>query len=174
MTHKLTPGEPLPQITVPRLDGGEMTLGVNSARDWQAIIVYRGKHCPICHQYVQELEDQLSAFAEAGVEVVLVSADDKDKAQAFADDTGTSAPVAYGLSVEQMGQLGLYMSDPRSPQETDHVFPEPAVFVINDQGNLQIVDIANAPFVRPDLARLAKGIAFVRDKDYPIRGRHAA
>ncbi len=174
MTHKLTPGTPLPEITVPLLEGGEMTLGTNKADDWQAIIVYRGQHCPICHSYAGELEAQLEAFAKAGVEVVLVSADNVDKAREFVDDTGTGARMAYGLTIEQMEKLGLYMSDPRSPEETNHVFPEPALFVVNGDGTLQIIDIANAPFVRPDLARLARGIAFVREKDYPIRGRHAA
>ncbi|MEC5293261.1 hypothetical protein VSX64_21770 [Aurantimonas sp. C2-6-R+9] len=33
---------------------------------------------------------------------------------------------------------------------------------------------SNAPFARPDLAGLAKGLKFVRDNDYPIRGQLAA
>ena len=42
--------------------------------------------------------------------------------------------------------------------------------MINANGLLQVVDISNAPFARPDLAGLAKGLTFIRDKDYPIRG----
>jgi hypothetical protein len=42
--------------------------------------------------------------------------------------------------------------------------------VINAEGLLQVVDISNAPFARPDLAGLAKGLKFIRDNDYPIRG----
>ena len=34
-------------------------------------------------------------------------------------------------TVEQMQQLGVYISHPRSPQETDHPFAEPGLFVIN-------------------------------------------
>jgi hypothetical protein len=48
------------------------------------------------------------------------------------------------------------------------------VFVINADGLLQVLDISNAPFSRPDLASLAKGLKFVRDNNYPIRGRLAA
>jgi hypothetical protein len=70
-----------------------------------------------------------------------------------------------------MRQLGLYISDPRSPQEADRPFAEPALFVINPDGNTQIIDISNAPFVRPDLKSLLKGLQFVVSKDYPIRGR---
>ncbi len=40
----------------------------------------------------------------------------------------------------------------------------------NPEGRLQVVDISNAPFARPDLETLANGLAFVQQKDYPIRG----
>ena len=60
--------------------------------------------------------------------------------------------------------------DPRSPQETDRPFAEPALFVINPDGNIQIVDISNAPLARPDLKSPLKGIQFVASKSYPIRG----
>ncbi len=70
-----------------------------------------------------------------------------------------------------MRELGLYVSDPRSPQETDRPFAEPGLFVINTAGLVQIVDISNAPFARPELKSLLQGIRFVMAKDYPIRGR---
>ena len=60
-------------------------------------------------------------------------------------------PVGYDLSVDQMRTLGLYISEPRSPQETDRPFPEPALFITNPEGKLQIVDVSNAPFARPEL-----------------------
>lgn len=74
-------------------------------------------------------------------------------------------------SIDEMRQLGLYVSDPRSPQETDRPFAEPALFVITPDGDTQIIDIPNAPFTRPDLKSLLKGLQFVISKDYPIRGR---
>ena len=69
-----------------------------------------------------------------------------------------------------MRALGLYISEPRSPRETDRPFPEPALFVVNPQGNIQIIDISNAPFARPDLNAVLKGLKFIQEKQYPIRG----
>ena len=69
-----------------------------------------------------------------------------------------------------MRELGLYVSAPRSEAETDRPFAEPGVYVVNSDGNVQIVDISNAPFARPDLAAIAKGIAFVKNNGYPPRG----
>jgi hypothetical protein len=64
---------------------------------------------------------------------------------------GWRFPVAYGLSPDQMRTLGLYISEPRSAQETDRPFAEPGLFVVNPEGKVQIVEISNAPFARPDL-----------------------
>ena len=175
MTDKLKPGEGLPDVTVPRLGGGDLHLGTPvDDHDWQMVVVYRGKHCPICKTYLTELERLATEFAKAGVGVVAISGDPEDRARSFSDEIGLSFPVGYDLGVDQMLTLGLYVSEPRSEKETDRPFAEPGVFVINAEGLLQIVDISNAPFSRPDLASLAKGLKFIRDNDYPIRGRLAA
>ncbi|WP_206020088.1 hypothetical protein [Pseudomaricurvus alkylphenolicus] len=41
-------------------------------------------------------------------------------------------------------------------------------------GKVQLVDISNAPFVRPDLQSLVKGLAFIRnpENNYPVRGTY--
>ena len=69
-----------------------------------------------------------------------------------------------------MRQLGLYISEPRSPQEANRPFAEPGLFVINPQGKIQVVDISNAPFARPELGGVLKGLKFIQEKQYPIRG----
>jgi len=45
----------------------------------------------------------------------------------------------------------------RSKREADHPFPEPALFVLNPDGELQIIDYSNSPFARPDLRILVEG-----------------
>ncbi len=172
---KLKSGERLPEIAVPLLGGGELRLGVPvDDHDWQMVVVYRGKHCPICKTYLAELERMAPEFAKAGVGVVAVSGDPEDRARSFTDEIGVSFPVGYDMTVDQMRTLGLYVSEPRSEKETDRPFAEPGVFVVNADGLLQVLDISNAPFARPDLTGLAKGLRFIRDNDYPIRGRLAA
>ena len=169
----LDAGNAFPKLTVPELQGGMLTLGTPQGdRDWQLVVVYRGLHCPICKTYLATLEELAPEFHKIGVDVVTVSGDPKDKARAMANEKDLSLPIGYDLSIAQMRELGLYVSDPRSPQETDQPFPEPALFVINDEGLIQIVDLSNAPFARPDLQSLLNGLKFVRDNGYPIRGTH--
>lgn len=45
----------------------------------------------------------------------------------------------------------------RNDRETDRPFPEPALFVLNTDGKLHIVDYSDSPFSRPDIRILIEG-----------------
>ncbi|WP_045391152.1 redoxin domain-containing protein [Vibrio rotiferianus] len=170
---KLKAGDSFPSLQATLLDGSSVTLGQPQGdATWQAVLVYRGKHCPLCTKYLNELEGYKQAFAEAGVDILAVSGDSKEQLEGHLEKLEISFPIAYGLTEEQMKTLGLYISLPRSEQETDHNFAEPGLFVVNEHGNLHVVDISNNPFVRPELGALSRGLAWIRnpDNNYPIRG----
>ena len=169
--QKIAPGIPTPQLSLPTVDGGQVQLGGKGR--WQVAVVYRGRHCPLCRKYLKSLDGLLSDFRKAGAEIVAISGDPRERAQEEAKEEKWQFPVACELSQEQMRELGLYISEPRSPQETDRPFAEPGLFVTNPDGLLQIVDISNAPFARPDLQGVLDGLKFVQEKDYPIRGTAA-
>ena len=132
--------------------------------------VYGGRHCPLCTRYQNALEEHKDQFREMGVDVVAASANSEEQVNAYLQQLQVSYPLAYGLSVPQMQQLGFYISHPRFPQETDHPFAEPGTYVISDRGQVQVIDISNGPFARPELATLPSGIRFIRNpaNDYPI------
>ena len=104
-------------------------------KGWRLLVAHRGKHCPRCKKYLAILNDMLRAFEDTSIKVAAVCADPRDRAETEAEEEGWCFPVAYDLSLEQMRELGLYISDPRSPQETDRPFAEPATFAINPDGN---------------------------------------
>ena len=174
MTHsiKLTTGKAFPAVEASLIDGSTVNLGkAHSGADWQMIVVYRGKHCPLCTRYLALLEEQQEALKVIGVSVTAVSADSKEQLEEHMGKLAVTFPIAYGLTEQQMKQLGLYISAPRSEQETDHNYSEPALFIINDQGILQAIDISNVPFLRPELDVVVRGITFIRSQEgYPIRG----
>jgi len=172
MSHKLMAGAAMPAFSLPKAGGGEIGFGGTRA-GWQLVVVYRGRHCPICKTYLSRLEALRGAFAKIDTDIVAISGDPRDKAEADVAEFGFGFDIGYGMSPEQMRALGLYISDPRSPEETDRPFPEPGVFVVNPAGKVHIVDISNAPFARPDLDNLLDGIAFIQRKTYPIRGTAA-
>ncbi len=170
MPIALNSDEDFPAIELPRLGGGVLSLG--RTEGWQLVFVYRGIHCPICRQYLADLEPKLAEFDTIDISVCAVSADTEAKARKLKADLGISVPIGYGLSIEQMQRLGLYISHPRSDKETDRPFAEPGLFLINPDGQLHMVDISNAPFLRPELDRLPDRIKYVLENDYPIRGTY--
>jgi peroxiredoxin len=155
----------MPKSSLPRAGGGVVKVGAST--NWQVVIVYRGKYCPICRTYLKTLDGLLDQFSAADVDVIAISADAKEKAESEVNEENWGFSVGYDLRPDQMRQLGLYISEPRSPQETDRPFAEPG---INPQGRIQIVDISNAPFARPELGGVLKGLKFIQEKQYPIRG----
>ena len=169
--QKLMPGIPMPVITLPSVDGGKVQLGGKGR--WQVAVVYRGRHCPICKKYLKTLDGLLDEFRDAGAEVIAISGDPRERAKEEAAEEGWRFPVACELTQDQMQELGLYVSERRSPQETDRPFAEPGLFVTNPEGRLQIVDISNAPFARPDLQGVLNGMRFIQENEYPIRGAAA-
>jgi len=174
-TTKLHAGGVFPPLTVADANMSVRDLSrPTGSHDWMLVVVYRGRHCPLCTRYLNELEPLLPNLSEIGVDLAAVSGDSPEQLAAHREKLQVSFPLFHSLSLPQMKQLGLYISDPRSPQETDHPFAEPGLFVINEKGTLQVVDISNNPFVRPDLKTLISGLKWIRDpkNNYPIRGTH--
>ncbi|MGB1007035.1 MAG: peroxiredoxin-like family protein [Thalassobaculaceae bacterium] len=169
MTHStLAAFAAMPLITLPTLAGDDIALG-GPADQQRLILVYRGLHCPICKTYLRAWQEHLPALADENVALYAISGDNRDKAAAFAAEVGLDFPVGYDLNLAAMRQLGLYVTDPLA-HETDRPFPEPALFLVDTAGNAHIVEIANAPFVRPEPALILRGLAVIRTRDYPIRG----
>jgi len=166
--EKLQAGAGFPSLTLPKVGGGEIKVG--GAGRWQMLVVYRGQHCPICRKYLKTLDALLEDYRAADIDVAVVSGDSRAKAETEVAEEGWRFPTGYGLTLDQMRMLGLYISNPRTPPETDKQFPEPGLFVINAEGKAHVIDISNAPFARPDLAQVLNGIKFAREKKFPVRG----
>ena len=175
-TSKIHPGADFPALPVQNLDGATVDISKpTGGADWHMVVVYRGRHCPLCTKYLNRLEGFVAPLAKLGVSLAAVTADSREQIEAHREKLNVSFPLHYGLTVEQMETLGLYISVPRSEQETDHLFPEPGLFVINGDGQVQVVDISNNPFVRPELEALVSGLGWIRnpDNNYPIRGTYS-
>lgn len=139
------------------------------------VVVYRGRHCPLCTKFLNTMAEFRQRLLDIGIDIAAVSGDSKEQLQEHLDRLVVNFPLFHGLTIEQMKRLGLYISTPRSEQETDHPFAEPGLFVINSDGKVQVVEISNNPFARPDMEVLVSGLEWIRspDNNYPIRGTYA-
>ncbi len=172
-SQKIIAGSVFPDLFVKNLKNETLDISqIDQDFDWKMIVVYRGKHCPLCSAFLNELEKYQHKLKEIRIDVALVSADSNDQLVEHLPQLDITLPVYFGLNIMQMNELGLYISEPRSEQETDHAFAEPGLFVINQSGQVQCVDISNNPFFRPQLSTLVSGLEWIKSKDYPIRGTY--
>jgi AhpC/TSA family len=62
--------------------GGKIQVGAPTGR-WLLIVVYRGKHDPVSRNYLAALQQIHTELEELGVEVLAVSGDPRERAEAF-------------------------------------------------------------------------------------------
>ncbi|MDJ0793829.1 MAG: redoxin domain-containing protein [Woeseiaceae bacterium] len=174
-TEKLHAGADFPSLPVKGRDDAVVDISKPTGdADWQMVVVYRGRHCPMCTKFLNSLAGFRQRLLDIGIDIAAVSGDSKEQLEDHLTRLDVNFPLFYGLTLEQMQDLGLYVSIPRSEQETDHNFPEPGLFVINGDVQVQVVDLSNNPFARPDLEIFVSGLEWIRnpDNNYPIRGTY--
>jgi len=167
MTAK--PGAIFPSFDATMLSGDTRKIGQTNGR-WQLVVIYRGKHCGRCKKYLNKLESMLGAWNDAGFDVVAVSADPIEKLQADVAEFGWTFPIGYGMTETDMRHVGVHISDPLTPDETDRRFAEPGIYCLRPDGTVQIVCTSNGPAARPDLDELLDGMIFTIENDKPARG----
>ncbi len=176
-TLALTPRQPVPALNVPLVQGGRFVLGAQPAERFDLVVFYRGLHCPICAKYLLELERLMPEFEQRGVQVVALSSDTAERAQAMADKVkATRMRVGYGLGLANARQWGLYISTSRGLTsigiEEPALFSEPGVFLVRPDGTLYYGSTQTMPFARPSFQDLLGAIDFAIAKDYPARGEY--
>jgi peroxiredoxin len=173
----LLPRQNVPALVVQTLAHGNFTLHDETPPNFTLVVFYRGLHCPICVKYLLELGRQLAAFEERGVQVVAVSSDTAERAQAMADKLQAPAlRVGYGLGLGSAREWGLYISTSRGMTsagvEEPPLFSEPGLFIVRPDGTLYYGAVQTMPFARPHFDELLAAIDFALAKNYPARGEY--
>lgn len=167
----LKPGNKTPSLDLPLTIDAQYDLAHQSPDHFTVVIFYRGKHCPICKNYLEQWGSKLGDYADAGINVVAVSMDSKERASVTHEEWETGdLPIAYDLSEKSAREWGLFLSRKREGSEEPDIFSEPGLFVVRPDGTLYFEAVQNAPFTRPSPDQLLEGLKFVIDKDYPVRG----
>jgi peroxiredoxin len=165
------PGQKAPDLLLPLTAGGDWDLHRQTPAAFTMIVVYRSLHCPICKTYLGSLRDLHDAFRAKGIEPLVVSMDGADRARTTQAEWGLDPmPMGHSLSEADARAWGLFLSRRRKESEPD-LFAEPGLFLVAADGTLWLVDVANVPFVRPDLdGLLARADMMIANKDQPPRG----
>ena len=110
------------------------------------LIFYRGLHSESCVRFLTGLAYYTRSLTKLGIEVVAVSADDRQRAMALAARLGrTDLRIAYGLSQEDAEVWGL-----ESLNIAALPFFEPAIFVLNKQRTQLYASPKETAFAMPE------------------------
>ena len=171
----LIPRQPAPALSVETLAHGRFDLQAAKPERFTLVCFYRGLHCPICANYLKELERLTPEFAARGVETIAISGDGAERAGEMAAKIGANAlRIGYGLALTKAREWGLYISSSRGKTsigiEEPALFSEPGVFLIRPDGSIYYLSVQSMPFVRPNFAEMVAALDFVIKHDYPARG----
>lgn len=165
----IKPRTKTPNLSIDLVNDTKWSLTDQHPENFTLLVVYRGKHCPICKKYLQTLQKHLTEFTEKGVNVIAVSADSEKRAKASYDEWDVDdLPIGYDFPIEDAREWGLYISK-GIKDEPEH-FIEPALFIIRPDQTLYASSIQTMPFARPEIEALLKSIDFILKEDYPARG----
>lgn len=175
----LIPRQLVPTLSVETLGHGRFDLWEAEPERFTLVCFYRGLHCPICANYLKELERLTPDFASRGVETIAVSSDGAERAGEMGRKIGADRlRIGYGLALETAREWGLYISASRGKTsigiEEPALFSEPGIFLVRPDRTLYYLSVQSMPFVRPNCAEMVAALDFVIKNDYPARGEVAA
>lgn len=173
----LVPRQKTPELDVPTLWHGDFSLADDSAERFTLVVFYRGLHCPICGNYLKELERLSPELNIRGVSIIAISSDGKDRAEAMAEKVGANnLRFGYGLPLSVAKDWGLSISASRGKTsigiEEPELFSEPGVFLVRPDQTLYYASVQTMPFVRPNFSEMIDALDFIIAKDYPARGEY--
>ncbi len=164
------PGQPAPDLAVPLVGGGRWTLREHDIAHFALLNFYRGHHCPICKDTLQEWDRKAGELKEKGVTTLFLSADDEETAEKSVKEWGIeNLDVAWGLELEEARNWGLFLSEAIKDGEPDY-FTEPGLFLIDPDYAIYASAVQTMPFARPRLDDLLSAIDYIEKEDYPARG----
>ena len=173
----LIPRQKAPDLTLSTLEHGTFDLSSDASKRGTVICFYRGLHCPICANYLTELQKLVADFTERGVATIAISSDGEERTRAMADKIGADTlRFAYDLPLAKAREWGLYISTSRGTTsigiEEPALFSEPGLFMVTPEQNLYYGSVQTMPFVRPHFAELVGALDFAIKNDYPARGEY--
>ena len=171
----IKPRTETPGLEFKTLDGNTWRLADQKPENFTMIVAYRGLHCPICKNYLRELDRLKEDFDKRGVEVVVVSSDEHERAaQAKQDWELENLTVGYGLDLDKAREWGLFVSTSRGKTsagiEEPPLFNEPGLFLVRPDKTLYASNIVTMPFTRPRFKDVLGALDTIIERDYPARG----
>ena len=164
------PRKQAPTLVVDTLSHGRFDLRESTPKTFTMVVFYRGRHCGFCRRYLQDLKIKLADFERRGIEIVAVSTDSNDRAQASMRDWELSGlRIGYGLTLQAAADWDLYISTGINDEQPPY-FCEPGLFLLTPDRSVYAVFLQNLPWARPRFEDVLFMVDFNATRSKPARG----
>ena len=165
----IKPTQKVPELVINLVNDTTWRLSDQSPENFTLLVVYRGKHCPICKKQLEDLERKLDKFTAKGVNIIAVSSDSKEIAkETYAEWAIENVPLGYGFPIKEAREWGLFISE--GIKSEPKFFIEPGLFLITSNSIMYWQSIQSMPFGRPSFNDVIGGIDYILKENYPARG----
>ena len=124
-------GGEAPEFNLPSAQGGQLRLGMRTARGPVVVVFFRGAWAEEDVAYFEALSEKEDEINHAGASVVGIGAVEPDEAREFARASGIKSYVLYDYFREATRQWGL------SEREKEHgEYARPAAFIVGTDHKL--------------------------------------
>ncbi|MCX7962023.1 MAG: redoxin domain-containing protein [Burkholderiales bacterium] len=161
---RVIPGDTMPAIDARLAGGGRWALAREKPDKLALLAFYRGIFCPICRNWLVDLDRLAPEFEKRGVSVIALSCDRREGAErAVAEWNLRHLRVGYGVDPEDARKAGLYISEgrglnPETGLKEPMLFTEPGLLLVRPEGELYAAWIQSTPYARPHLAEILTAV----------------
>ena len=153
-------GEKIPDISLSDVTGKSVKILDLAAQKPSVVIFYRGGWCPYCNVHLAQLQQIEADIIKAGYQILAISPDSPENLAAtiskndlkytLLSDHQSVAIKGFGLAFRAPNNYEA-MLQKASGGSNLNVLPVPAVFIINQQGNVIF------EYINPDYKSRLKG-----------------
>jgi peroxiredoxin len=132
---RLSNGEKFPNVEVPAVGGGQVSLPDDLAGHFGVVLITRGSWCPYCNAQLAAFQRASQTLDSLDIKVVSLSVDDEETSQSVVDKHHLGFPVGHSADVDKIAAtLGASVSDEPGPNGRRHF--QSTGFVLAPDGSI--------------------------------------
>jgi peroxiredoxin len=126
----LSPGDPFPRLTLPKVGGGSLSLPADLAGGFGVVLFYRGSWCPYCNAQLRAFQRATEGLADVGATVAALSVDDEATTAALVAKHGLTFPVGHSADAKAISAATGAFVDPGGFLQSTGFILDPAGKVV--------------------------------------------
>lgn len=105
-------GDVFPSLSFARVGGGELRVPEDLVGTTSVVLFHRGAWCPYCNAQLAAYARAAGDFAQEGIKVVSISADDRETSEELVKKHELEFPVGYGADARAVAlATGAYVNE---------------------------------------------------------------